>query len=139
MLAMVSKENQDDEQKILARQAATRKCTNEECGKTFDVPKRKCDVCFSKVEKQVKSIERLTGQKQKLSHSFDFDVDVNQNKAELKMRRPIICNPSSYESVATILDSFKQQMDTNKQLTILGCDGPPYCLASRNIDNDREG
>ena len=38
-------------------------------------------------EKQVKSIERLTGQKQMLSQSFDFDVDVNQNKSELMFSR----------------------------------------------------
>ena len=37
VLDMVSKENDDVEQKILSRQASARMCTNEVCGKTFDV------------------------------------------------------------------------------------------------------
>lgn len=49
-------------------------------------------------------------------------------------------NPNSYENVKVILDSLKQnlQIGSEREWTILGCDGPPYCLASRLIESDSD-
>ena len=47
----------------------------------------------------------------------------------MKVGEPILENPNSYVSIKRILAELKK-----RQWVFLGCDGPPYCLANRIID-----
>ena len=57
------------------------------------------------------------------------------NKANLKMGEPVMVNPNSYTNIEIILDELKNQLINERKWVILGCDGPPYNLASRIIEN----
>ena len=139
VLQMVAIENCDVEDKISAKQASLRKCVNENCLKSYDSLKRKCDLCGSNVEKGKIVKERLTSDQKLLTRHFDFGVTEKKNKTKISMGEPVIVNPNSYESLKKVLGNLKEQIiNGNRKWTFLGCDGPPFCLASRLIENDPE-
>lgn len=56
------------------------------------------------------------------------------------MGEPILLNPNSYDNIKEILESLKVNLGIGKgkQWCYVGCDGPPYCLASRLIAKNPE-
>ena len=50
---------------------------------------------------------------------------------------PILLNPNSYNNLADILDTLKKHLDIGmiREWRYIGCDGPPYFLTSRLIEN----
>ena len=55
------------------------------------------------------------------------------------MGEPVLVNPNSYVNVKKVLDSMKDSIITgDRKWTFVGSDGPPFCLASRIIDNNPE-
>ena len=50
----------------------------------------------------------------------------------------MLLNPNSYENLVRIISSLKVNLEIGRscQWTVVGCDGPPYCLASRIIEHD---
>ena len=63
----------------------------------------------------------------------------NTNLCPVSVGEPILLNPNSYENLVQILDSLKENLaiGREREWTVVGCDGPPYCLASRVISNDK--
>lgn len=48
-------------------------------------------------------------------------------------------NPNSYDNVKQILSQLKLYIiNEDRKWSVLGCDGPPYCLANRIIESDPE-
>ena len=64
----------------------------------------------------------------------------NSNLRPTQIGEPILLNPNSYNNVKTILDCLKTnlEIDKTRQWTYVGCDGPPYCLASRLITENQD-
>ena len=61
----------------------------------------------------------------------------------MKVGEPVLLNPNSYINIEKILDQLKENVEIPKsrKWSYVGCDGPPYCLASRLIEeaNDKYG
>ena len=139
ILLKVMEENADVEENIVVRTSWTRKCSNPACGKCFTTLKRKCDLCFSKVLTSEKEIVRLSSNKQVTCREYTFDSDVIPNQVSLKMGEPSMVNPNSYTTVETVLADLKiQHINEERKWAILGWDGPPYNLASRIIESNKE-
>ena len=125
-------------EKLLSRQK--RHCTNEECGEQYSNLKRKCDKCGSTVRKVVE--ERI--EKQQTSSYQEKYLNLGEirvvNTKELKLGEPILLNPNSYSNIEHILDELKVNLGitTVRQWSFVGADGPPYCLASRIVESNRE-
>ena len=56
------------------------------------------------------------------------------------MGEPVLVNPNSFESVKMILKEYKLLHDigNSREWVFLGCDGPPYRMASIIIDSNKE-
>ena len=56
----------------------------------------------------------------------------------MKVGEPIMVNPNSYVTTDKCLSVLKVELSIGEKREhgIVGCDGPPYCLASRKIDQD---
>ena len=54
------------------------------------------------------------------------------------MAEPIFLNPNSYDNIKLILDQLKVTLDIGgkREWSYVGCDGPPYVIASRLIESD---
>ena len=136
MLA-ISKEGQDVENKTAAKQVSSRRCINKQCSKSFDSLKRKCDSCGSIIQKVPTVNVRVTTHQRLLNRSFDFDVTEHRNSSTINMGEPILVNPNNYDSVRKVLHHMKDLLITGgRHWTFLGSDGPPFCLASRIIENN---
>jgi hypothetical protein len=136
-LRKVSTEAKDVENKIAAKAASTRRCTNEQCLKPFDSLKRKCD-CGSPIRKVSVEIARVTANNQLLNRSFDFGATEHKYRATITMGEPVLVNPNSYVNVK-VLDNMKDFLITgDRKWTFIGSDGPPFCLASRIIEKNPE-
>ena len=70
-------------------------------------------------------------------HSF-LQHNHPDNPPTVVIGEPVMVNPCSYDSVKHVLQSLLNSIVTNtdRKWTIIGCDGLPYILASRLIDND---
>lgn len=70
----------------------------------------------------------------------DKHLDIGQtkqsNNKQNKMGEPVLLNPNSYENIDRILQSLKENLNigSERHWTFIGCDGPPYSLASRLIE-----
>ena len=62
----------------------------------------------------------------------------NINNRPQQVGEPILVNPNSYVNVKEILETSKENLGIGKtrEWTYIGCDGPPYCLASRLIEQN---
>ena len=56
------------------------------------------------------------------------------------MGEPVLVNPNSYETVRLILNEYKtlHSIGEERKWVFLGCDGPPYRLATRIIRQNEE-
>ena len=54
------------------------------------------------------------------------------------MAEPIFLNPNSYDNIKLILDQLKVTLDIGgkREWSYVGCDGPPYVIASRLIESE---
>ena len=62
------------------------------------------------------------------------------NNRPSKMGETLPLNPNSYENIEYILKWLKENLNIGsaRHWTFTGCDGPPYCLASRLIEQNPE-
>lgn len=63
----------------------------------------------------------------------------SSNTRQQSIGEPVLLNPNSYENIEHILESLKANLKigTDRQWSYVGCDGPPYCLASRLAEKDK--
>ena len=55
------------------------------------------------------------------------------------MGEPIVVNPNSYDNIKIILSDLKRQLiGSSRKWVFLGCEGPPYNLASRTIEESKD-
>lgn len=54
-------------------------------------------------------------------------------KTEVKILDPVMVNPCSYHSLETVLDNIVR--NCNREWVVIGCDGLPYVLCSKIIEN----
>ena len=130
MLELTYEENPADGQIHLNElENCQREC--ESCFKPYDGLKRKGDDCSGKVVKKVINHTRK---------HFDIGQVVKRNDSSLKTGEPILVNPNSYNTIKKIISSLKVDLGigTHRDWVFIGCDGPPYTLASRIIDSDHE-
>ena len=116
-----------------------RKCTNKNCQKMFENCKRKCDVCGFPVQKQ----HQINDGKHQTSKDGEKYIDLGENKninfKYMSIGEPILLNPNSFTNIENILDTLKENIcKEERKWTIVGADGPPYCIASRIIDKEKE-
>ena len=140
ILKRVENENDDVEQIIDSKQSAKRICSNELCRALYTSLKRKCSQCGGKVASRTVEEVRLTSTETLVTAKTNqLGGEVRKNEAILKVGEPIMVNPNSYDSVKTVLDNLKgHEIDSERKWVVLGCDGPPYCLASRIIESSSE-
>ena len=140
ILQKVAIENNDVDRKVSLRaEANCWKCTNAECGQTYESVKRKCDSCSSKVSKNCKEDVRFVSNNGHITtKEFNFGKNATVNTSSLKMGEPVMVNPNSYVNLEIILEQLKCNLIGDRKWTILGSDGPPYNLASRIIENNPE-
>ena len=138
ILNRVLNENKDVDRVIAAKQCSGRICSNDSCSEPYDTLKRKCDLCGSKVvKKNMPEVVLSNTETLVTSKENSFFTTVVKNDAELKVGEPVMANPNSYDSVKLVLDQLQNYIMTNdRKWSVLGCDGPPYCLASRIIESN---
>lgn len=73
------------------------------------------------------------------SQRYSFIPVINTEKTgyyKLIVGEPIFENPCSYDAVEKVLDHFLEEVGvgTSRQWAAIGCDGLPYVLASRIIE-----
>ena len=102
--------------------------------------KRKCNKCGSTV-KQVATVyqqrQKTTGFGEKYIYLGETETINNRPQ---QIGEPILVNPNSYVNVSVILEKLREYLGIGKsrEWTYIGCDGPPYCLASRLIERNPE-
>ena len=140
ILEKVMRESNDVEQKLLQFQQLPRICTSDSCKRVYESLKRKCDICGSKVEKRNTKNPRIKDSGYFAKDSVDIGQKLNKNKCEMKVGEPVLANPNSYISIKKVLEELKENhsIGDKRQWVFLGCDGPPYCLANRIIDESSE-
>ena len=64
--------------------------------------------------------------------------DIGKNVKPEVTDEPILLNPNSCQNIDGVLQSFKPilQIGKEREWTLLGCDGRPYCLSSRIIERN---
>ena len=131
----VKRESNDVEQKLLHIQRSPRICTNDECRTVYEKLKHKCDICGSKVEKNIVKETRMKDSDYFAKDSIDVGHTLKK-KSFMKVGEPILDNPNSYFSINRILAESKanHSIEEKRQWVFLGCDGALYCLANRIID-----
>ena len=70
---------------------------------------------------------------QKTDNLPQISIELRGNKKDTCMVEPVFCNPNSYANVDSFLDHLKSVLGIGItcEWTFIGCDGPPFCLASR--------
>ena len=75
-----------------------------------------------------------------LSNIFN-EIEIGENKVLekrpiIKMSESILLNPNSYKDIHHVLKQLKifAKIGTDREWVFKGCDGPPYCLASRIVE-----
>ena len=91
------------------------------------------------IKKCIEKHEKLNRSSAKGEKYINLGKIKNTNLCPVSVDEPILLNPNSYENLVQILDSLKENLaiGREREWTVVGCDGPPYCLASRVIDNDK--
>ena len=74
---------------------------------------------------------------------YVLPITSQNNTPNLKcitMAEPIFLNPNSYENIKTILVTLKTNLEIGKtrEWSYVGCDGPPYVIASNLIEEEPE-
>ena len=136
ILSLALHEN-DDVNKKIDIMKKKRRCTNENCRCLYSNLKRKCDSCSSKVTIETNKEQRFaTSENWHEEKHFEVGETVNLNKPIMHVGEPIMYNPNSYASIERILNELKDdlQIGKSRQWTFIGCDGPPYRIASHLRD-----
>ena len=94
-----------------------------------------CDNLDSETEKNRNVIFEGTNIKFEIKRNDPYDsVQANHGgKTEVKLLDPIDRNPCSYKSVGEVLKQI--HTDSGREWVVVGCDGLPYILGTRLIDN----
>ena len=137
ILERIARDNQDVEKLIEKKQSVKRICSNVMCGTLYSSLKRKCNNCGAKVIiRSNEEIHFISAEEHVTAKSNRMRGEEIKNKAILKVGEPIMINPNSYANVKVVLDNLiTQALNDDRKWIILGCDGPPYCIASRIIDS----
>ena len=101
--------------------------------------KRKCDKCGSRVSKQCSSSEDRPKKALFDCKYLSIGESSQSNHRHQQMGEPVLLNPNSYDNLRVILDSLKVNLDigNTRHWSFIGCDGPPYCLASRLVEQNK--
>ena len=135
---------EENEEKVMTKinvlsKKYNRICSNKNCKREFDNLKRKCDKCSSKVVAKVINNSSTFYGDEKVFSEINVGQDSNlKKKTDCIMGEPICVNPNSYENIEHILNEMKSICDISdkREWVFLGCDGPPYCYASRIIEQN---
>lgn len=105
----------------------------------YDRCKRVCDVCCSVVKKINEEPQKLSRTTSLGEKYLNLGEKSSCNYPFIQVGEPILCNPNSYDNLKTILMQLKSYLNISKDRfwTYLGCDGPPYVMASRLIEADK--
>lgn len=117
-----------------------RYCVNAACAKKYPNLKRKCDDCGSLVTKPV--CEDVVDRNQTDSSNEKY-LHIERNNVNLKtmtVGESILLNPNSYNNIEQILDQLKVNLNVpiERNWAYVGCDGPPYCIASRICEENKK-
>ena len=139
---VINEGNEVEDELALIVKKFSRICTNEDCKKIYNNLKYKCDDCKSKVVKYNPEPMKppSTSTDNTINYKFNIDIENKQNVKQISMAEPIFVNPNSYENIKVILDTLKDSLHIGieREWSFVGCDGPPYVIASRVIDSDPE-
>ena len=133
ILERVAREKQDVEQMI-------EKKAVELCRTLYTSLKRKCTDCGAKVVfKTYEEVRLISAEVPVTAKTNQLGGEVIKNNAVLNVGEPIMVNPNSYVNVKIVLDHLiAHEINSERKWVILGCDGPPYCMASRIIASNSE-
>ena len=137
ILEIVLYENTDVEKQIEMSNEDPRKCLKPACAITYDCLKCKCSVYFFKVGKVRNEESHLVPMNDwKITKSFDVGQKGTFNKKKMSVGEAIMKNPNSYGSIKAIFEEYKHihSIGVECEWVALGCDGPPYCIGSRIIE-----
>ena len=109
---------------------------NQECQQEYFKMKRKCNLCGEKVEKNSETVESRIHTSSSGEKYINLGEKKNVNCRPTQIGEPILLNPNSYNNLEQILDNLEVNLEigSSREWSYIGCDGPPYCLASRLID-----
>ena len=138
---VVNEDNKINERIKYLNKSAPRICTNNCCNKEFTTCKRKCDLCGSKiVTVNVNCLtDNLENQTSSVGSKYLFiDNKIGNNNKTVMIGEPMLSNPNSYENIDKILSKLKANLKIGdeSEWTLLGCDGPPFCIASHLIEKN---
>ena len=139
VMEKVIKENNDVKQRITELKRSAKICLNSDCKNEYDnTLKRKCDVCGSQIVSNKTEGSQFRNTEYFSKANVDIGQVLNMNKLEAVVGEPVLANTNSYASLKQIMSELKENHNIGfgREWTFLGCDGPPYCLANRIIDEN---
>jgi hypothetical protein len=94
---------------------------------------------ISIVLQQQKKI-KFTEKSRSKSDVYCFIDNFHKNVPDIKMGNPISVNPCSFDAVKLVLETLKRELEipTQRKWSILGCDGLPYLLSQRVLQENIE-
>ena len=137
ILAIVQNEADDVTMQVKSNNMAGRQCLN--CFKEFRGSKRKCDSCNGQVVAvSPQDVAYVEGKEWPKEKSFQLGQTSKLNESKMKVGEPLMHNPNSYETVRKVLSEMagSHGIGAERSWAFLGCDGPPYVLASRIIEEN---
>ena len=110
------------------------------CGEQYSVLKRKCDRCGSKVERILQEVESRINTTSTGDKYINIGETKKSNNCSIQCGEPILLNPNSYENLELIMGELYSNLGigVSREWSYVGCDGPPYCLASRLIEREKD-
>ena len=65
-------------------------------------------------------------------YTLPITLENDENKKNISMAEPIFSNTSSHNNIKIILDQLRIKLDIGekREWYYVGCDGPPYVIAS---------
>ena len=137
----INEDNKIDKRIEYLNKSAIRICANNRCNKEFTTCKTKSDLCGSKVVPVNISCSTndLENQTSSVGSKYLFiDNKIGNNNKSMMIGEPILLNSNRYENIDKILSELKRNLkiEDGREWTLLECDGPPYCIASRLIERN---
>ena len=138
LLCLAMAEGNEVEARIKESEEVNKRiCSNHDCRTTYAGLKYKCNKCGEHVVKQVEDLggnnRRHNVNNQKTYNLPQISIELRGNKNDTCMVEPVFCNPNLYGNVDSVLDHLKSVLGISitREWSFIGCDGPPFCLASR--------
>ena len=94
-----------------------------------------CGSTFIKIT-ETNTNEKKIQSSANVNKSLPLGNKVSSNKKKKqKIGKSVLLNPNSYKNIVKIISSLKSNLEIgySRQWTVVGCDGPSYCLASHII------